>query len=47
MASNMDGVGTFARELQQHKMLTIIGKHNDFELLKNAIGSGVKMKYNV
>ena len=47
MASNMDGVGTFsmARELQQHKMLTIIGKHNDFESWKNAIGSGVKMKY--
>ena len=47
MASNMDGVGTFsmAKELQTHKMLTVIGKHNSFEDWKEAIGSGIKMKY--
>ena len=46
-ASNMDGVGTFsmAKELQNHKMLTVIGKHNSFEDWKEAIGSGIKMKY--
>ena len=47
IASNMDGVGTFsmAKELQKHKMLTVIGKHNSFEDWKEAIGSGIKMKY--
>ena len=47
IASNMDGVGTFsmAKELQNHKMLTVIGKHNSFEDWKEAIGSGIKMKY--
>ena len=43
----MDGVGTFsmAKVLQDHKMLTVIGKHNHFDDWKEAIGSGIKMKY--
>ena len=47
MSSNMDGVGTFsmAKVLQDHKMLTVIGKHNNFDDWKQAIGSGIKMKY--
>tara|TARA_B100000676_G_scaffold313132_1_gene391658 strand:- start:2879 stop:3931 length:1053 start_codon:yes stop_codon:yes gene_type:complete len=47
LSSNMDGVGTFsmAKVLQDHKMLTVIGKHNDFDDWKTAIGSGIKMKY--
>jgi|TARA_B100000925_G_scaffold291903_1_gene282341 GMP reductase len=47
MSSNMDGVGTFsmAKVLQDHKMLTVIGKHNHFDDWKEAIGSGIKMKY--
>ena len=47
MSSNMDGVGTFsmAKVLQDHKMLTVIGKHNSFDDWKEAIGSGIKMKY--
>ena len=47
MSSNMDGVGTFsmAKVLQDHKMLTVIGKHNHVDDWKEAIGSGIKMKY--
>ena len=47
IASNMDGVGTFsmARVLQDHKMLTVIGKHNTFENWKDAVGNGIKLKY--
>ena len=47
IASNMDGVGTFsmAKVLQDHKMLTVIGKHNTFENWKDAVGNGIKLKY--
>tara|TARA_B100001287_G_scaffold276039_1_gene285514 strand:- start:65 stop:1114 length:1050 start_codon:yes stop_codon:yes gene_type:complete len=47
MASNMDGVGTFAmaKVLQERKMLTVLRKHYTLEDWKNAIGNGVKMKY--
>ena len=47
IASNMDGVGTssMARVLQDHKMLTVIGKHNTFENWKDAVGNGIKLKY--
>ena len=47
MSSNMDGVGTFsmAKVLQDHKMLTVIGKHNSFDDWKEAVGNGIKLKY--
>ena len=47
MSSNMDGVGTFsmAKILQDHKMLTVIGKHNTFDDWKEAVGKGIKLKY--
>ena len=47
MASNMDGVGTFAmaKVFQEKKMLTVLRKHYTLEDWKNAIGNGVKMKY--
>ncbi len=47
MASNMDGVGTFAmaKVLQDHKMITVLRKHYSLEDWKTAIGDGVKMKY--
>jgi GMP reductase len=47
LASNMDGVGTFAmaKKLQEHKMLTVMRKHYTIEDWKHAIGNGVKMKY--
>ena len=47
MASNMDGVGTFAmaKVLQEHKMITVLRKHYSLDEWKTAIGSGVKMKY--
>ena len=47
MSSNMDGVGTFsmAKVLQDHKMLTVIGKHNTFDDWKEAVGNGIKLKY--
>ena len=43
----MDGVGTFsmAKVLQDHKMLTVIGKHNTFDDWKEAVGNGIKLKY--
>ena len=46
MASNMDGVGTFAmaKVLQDHKMITVMRKHYSVDdWTKNA--KGVKMKY--
>ena len=46
MASNMDGVGTFAmaKVLQEHKMITVMRKHYTVDdWTKNA--KGVKMKY--
>ena len=46
MASNMDGVGTFAmaKILQEHKMITVMRKHYSVDdWTKNA--KGVKMKY--
>ena len=47
MASNMDGVGTFAmaKVLQEKKMITVLRKHYTLDDWKNAIGNGVKMKY--
>jgi GMP reductase len=47
MASNMDGVGTFAmaRVLQEFKMLTVIRKHYTFEDWKIAAGTGLKFQY--
>ena len=47
IASNMDGVGTFAmaKVFQEKKMLTVLRKHYTLEDWKNAIGNGVKMKY--
>ncbi len=47
MASNMDGVGTFAmaKVLQEHKMITVLRKHYSLDDWKTAIGDGVKMKY--
>ena len=44
MASNMDGVGTFAmaKVLQDHKMITVLRKHYSLEDWKTAIGDGVK-----
>ena len=47
MASNMDGVGTFAmaKILQDYKMITVLRKHYSLEDWKTAIGDGVKMKY--
>ena len=47
MASNMDGVGTFAmaKVLQDYKMITVLRKHYSLEDWKTAIGDGVKMKY--
>ena len=47
MASNMDGVGTFAmaKVLQEQKMITVLRKHYTLDDWKYAIGDGVKMKY--
>ena len=47
MASNMDGVGTFAmaKILQKHKMLTIIRKHYTIEDWEQAVNSGLELKY--
>ena len=44
MASNMDGVGTFAmaRVLQEFKMLTVIRKHYTIDDWKEAAGTGLK-----
>lgn len=46
MASNMDGVGTFAmaKVLQTHKMITVMRKHYTLDDWKK-LSSGVKMKY--
>ena len=47
MASNMDGVGTFsmAKVLQDFKMMTVIRKHYTFEQWKQAVASGLRLKY--
>ena len=46
VASNMDGVGTFAmaKILQEHKMLTVIRKHYSIDDWQK-LSKGVKMKY--
>jgi GMP reductase len=45
-ASNMDGVGTFsmAREMQKHKMMTVITKTTTPEQWKEAAGTGLRMQ---
>ena len=45
-ASNMDGVGTFsmAREMQKHKMMTVITKTTTPDQWKQAAGSGLRMQ---
>ena len=47
MASNMDGVGTFsmAKVLQDFRMMTVIRKHYTFEQWKQAVASGLRLKY--
>jgi GMP reductase len=47
VASNMDGVGTFAmaKVLQEYKMLTVLRKHYTIDDWKTAVGSGLKLKY--
>ena len=47
VASNMDGVGTFsmAKVLQEYKMMTVITKTTTLEQWKQAVGSGIKLKY--
>ena len=47
MASNMDGVGTFAmaKVLQEHKMMTVLRKHYTIDDWKKAAGTGLKFKY--
>lgn len=47
MASNMDGVGTFAmaKAMQEHRMITVMRKHYTVEDWDNAVGDGVKLKY--
>jgi GMP reductase len=47
MASNMDGVGTFsmAKVLQDFRMMTVIRKHYTFEQWKEAVASGLRLKY--
>ena len=45
MASNMDGVGTFAmaKVFQKHKMLTIIKKHYTVDDWQEAVNSGLEL----
>ena len=45
-ASNMDGVGTFsmAKEMQKHKMMTVITKTTTPEQWKEAAGTGLRMQ---
>ena len=45
-ASNMDGVGTFsmAKELQRHKMMTVITKSTTVEQWRSAVGNGVRLQ---
>ena len=47
MASNMDGVGTFAmaKVLQQYKMMTVLRKHYSIDDWTNAVGEGLNLKY--
>ena len=45
-ASNMDGVGTFsmAKEMQKHKMMTVITKTTTTEQWKEAVGTGLRLQ---
>tara|TARA_Y100001937_G_scaffold24996_1_gene35832 strand:+ start:2229 stop:3278 length:1050 start_codon:yes stop_codon:yes gene_type:complete len=45
-ASNMDGVGTFsmAKEMQKHKMMTVITKTTNIEEWRKAVGNGVRLQ---
>lgn len=45
-ASNMDGVGTFsmARQMQKHKMMTVITKSTTPAQWKEAAGTGIRMQ---
>ena len=45
-ASNMDGVGTFsmAKEMQKHKMMTVITKSTTPDQWKAAAGTGLRMQ---
>ena len=45
-ASNMDGVGTFsmAKQMQEHKMMTVITKTTTPEQWKQAVGSGLRLQ---
>ena len=45
-ASNMDGVGTFsmAKEMQKHKMMTVITKTTGIEEWRKAVGNGVRLQ---
>ena len=47
VASNMDGVGTFsmAKVIQDYKMMTTITKTTTLDQWKQAVGSGIKLKY--
>jgi GMP reductase len=47
LASNMDGVGTFAmaRVFQKHKMLTVIRKHYTIDEWQEAVNSGLELGY--
>ena len=47
IASNMDGVGTFAmaKVLQEHKMMTVLRKHYTIDDWQNAVGEGLNLKY--
>ena len=46
MASNMDGVATFAmaKVLQKHKMLTVLRKHYTIDDWEKAVNSGLELK---
>mgnify|MGYP001188762071 FL=1 len=45
-ASNMDGVGTFsmAKEMQKHKMMTVITKSTTVDEWRAAAGTGLRMQ---
>ena len=45
-ASNMDGVGTFsmAKEMQKHKMMTVITKSTTVDQWREAVGTGLRLQ---
>jgi len=45
-ASNMDGVGTFsmAKQMQKHKMMTVITKTTTIDQWREAVGNGVRLQ---